>query len=97
MLKNSSNWKTLRKSTSKIVTTDYLLKRIFSYCKIYYAEKNQASFHGIDVYKSTYVKEVIKHSKISFINKNDLWKLKQISGLLPPASKSKGIIYIRWK
>ena len=78
MLKNSSKWKTLRKSTSKIVTTDYLLKRIFSYCKIYYAEKNQASFHGIDVYKSTYVKEVIKHSKTLLSEKKILESQKNV-------------------
>ena len=82
MLKNSSNWKTLRKSTSKIVTTDYLLKRIFSYCKIYYAEKNQASFHGIDVYKSTYVKEVIKHSKTLLSEKKILESQKMFGSSL---------------
>ena len=41
-------------------------------------KKNEVSLHGIDVYKSTYVKEVIKHFKTSFSDKKDLGKLKKI-------------------
>lgn len=43
---------------SKIITTTYLFKKYLDIAKHIMLKKNEVSFHGIDVHKSTYVKKV---------------------------------------
>ena len=58
---------------SKIITTTYLFKKYLDIAKHIMLKKNEVSFHGIDVHKSTYVKKVKSTLWNLISGKKDIW------------------------